>query len=299
MPNWNKETSKNIAEKALQTIGESNRKLSLIRLGENAIFNVEDCPFILRIHRKNKNLNDLISEIDITNYLQKTGFHSNAIYNVGNTQPLLVDGHYVTIWKKIIYDSSIKIDWKGFGVLIKEFHEKMANYKGQLMAYDPFKKIDQRICAVRNLSESNSNYLDELEKLSHNLKLSFDENLKCTNDVIHGDAHSGNILISEGNLYLIDYENVSRGNRYWDIIPLCVTVKRMGMDESYLNSFLIGYGYEIREWEHYELAIRIRELYMTMWLYQNVDNNPQIKKEIDIRMEGLLGGDKEKKWTAF
>ena len=133
-----------------------------------------------------------------------------------------------------------------------------------------------------------------LTEWTNNLQFKYEHNKSVfSKGVIHGDAHLGNVLASKGGMYLIDYENISLGDQAWDIVPIFVQNRRFGLTDEQIDEFSIGYGNSIVNWDFFSDAILIRELYMTLWLFQNVDISVDAKKEINHRMKFWKKSDKD------
>jgi thiamine kinase-like enzyme len=118
--------------------------------------------------------------------------------------------------------------------------------------------------------------------------------------VIHGDAHLANLLRDEaGQVVMLDFENFGLGQREWD---LTVTgVRRDGFDwmsEKEYRSFADAYGFDIHTCPGFPVFRAIRELTMTTWLMQLV-NDPRAAEEFHRRVDDIQKDRFPRRWQPF
>jgi thiamine kinase-like enzyme len=114
----------------------------------------------------------------------------------------------------------------------------------------------------------------------------------------HGDAHTKNLLTDHGQVVLIDFEAAALGPREWDLLPTSIAVPRYGLPEQHYQEFA-AYGFDVRSWPGYPVLREIRELTMTTWIMQNVQESPQIAAEFALRVSSLREGDRDRAWHFF
>ncbi|WSL89558.1 aminoglycoside phosphotransferase family protein (plasmid) [Streptomyces sp. NBC_01724] len=116
--------------------------------------------------------------------------------------------------------------------------------------------------------------------------------------VIHGDAHSGNLLVRGEQVLLIDFEAVAMGPSGWDLIPTAMAIDRFGLSHAEYQQFTQTYGRDITHWDGYEQLRTVQELAMTTWLMQNVQEVPHAA-EFALRMQSLRKEDRKARWHAL
>ncbi|MEP4645903.1 MAG: phosphotransferase, partial [Lentilitoribacter sp.] len=113
---------------------------------------------------------------------------------------------------------------------------------------------------------------------------------------VHGDAHLGNVIWSNGDGYLIDFESVSIGRADFDIIPMAVTYKRFLQDieiDTFLDAVIPGLTYQDIPLN----LLRVRELTMITWLGEVASSNPEYGEQFEFRIETLKSNMEFAKWS--
>jgi Ser/Thr protein kinase RdoA (MazF antagonist) len=87
--------------------------------------------------------------------------------------------------------------------------------------------------------------------------------------LLHGDAHRQNAAVGPLGPVLLDFENVCRGPREWDLIPTALRFERFGGDEREWAAFSEGYGYDVREWPGYKALLELSALSETCFTLVN------------------------------
>jgi hypothetical protein len=65
------------------------------------------------------------------------------------------------------------------------------------------------------------------------------------------------------------------------------------------KDFVDSYGFDITDWSGFGVMRRARELTMTTWLMQNVNESPEIRAEFEKRLGTLKAGKPTVPWQAF
>lgn len=297
---WDIASTDALIEVFLDSYHMSNTSYSLLRFGENAVYKLEEKDLVVRVHRPGKEKDQIKKEVEFSNYLCSQGFPSVKATETFSEQPISINNYFITIWDYIPHNPNAPIEWIKFGQLLRNFHDVASSFPQELPLYNPFIKMKQRI----NSFIENKNNFKELEVLVRwveKLESYFTTQIQSNElSVLHGDAHKGNVILFGSQPILLDYENVSRGLKEWDLIPIAVTLKRFNLPLNQYMEFCEGYGSDVRKWRHFQFAQLLRELYMTIWLYQNAGLNEKIDREIQIRMKTWLGdGSDVSKWNKF
>ena len=118
--------------------------------------------------------------------------------------------------------------------------------------------------------------------------------------VIHGDAHRANWWPERADWWmLIDPEFLSLGPAVYDLAPLEVTERRLGLGPSRFSSFQAGYESLAGRIDPAALAaaIRVRELLSVAWLASRVGEDSQIAVRARHRLSDALCG-RDGSWLA-
>jgi aminoglycoside phosphotransferase (APT) family kinase protein len=158
-------------------------------------------------------------------------------------------------------------------------------------------RIESRITAAEAPSVDKKFLLERLEDLRSALpRLHYPLNP----GPIHGDAHSENLMIQDGQPILIDFERFGWGQPEWDLAITAteyLTAKWWTKDE--YDQFAEAYGYDVTTWtEGFDLLRATHELKMTTWLMQNVAESPEIATEYEVRVQ-TLRGEPSPGWRPF
>jgi aminoglycoside phosphotransferase (APT) family kinase protein len=117
----------------------------------------------------------------------------------------------------------------------------------------------------------------------------------------HGDAHTGNLMIHDGQSTLIDFERFAWGQPEWDLSMTATEYQTAGWwtDGEYA-SFADAYGYDVMSWEEgFPVLLAVHEIKMTTWLMQNVNESPDIALEYENRMRRIRGENTAAPWRPF
>jgi Putative homoserine kinase type II (protein kinase fold) len=285
-------------EVAARTAGFSPDGAELLRIGENAIYRLACDPVVLRIARSAARMETARREICVARWLERNGIPAIKVYEVDH-QPLLVNGYPVTFWRAVSGpDGSWKPSRKDLARLLLAFHTA-GDCPCDLPIMEPssWVKVENRISAAAGIDKEAREFLTrrnaELAKKVEDLQYALPRG------PIHADAHPGNLLVDEGVVVLSDFENVSIGPREWDLLPTAVAVDRFGLPEQEYQEFVETYGFDVREWPGYWTLRELRELGMTTWLMQNINEDPAIAAEFRVRLSSLQESDFERPWTFF
>lgn len=288
------------AEETLDAVLEKKKiraKAYLIRFGTNAIYHIPDLKLVIRISRPGVDLNLEEKQYNCVEYL--IGEKIDLTPPAREHEPIIVDKSYISFWK-YVEPSVSKIDYNRFGSLVKKLHETQYPHLDELLDYDLTEKIQRRLNYLENseiASEDDMAFLkDYFQKIS---KCYQKYTSKLGVGLIHGDAHSGNVIQNPENLYLCDFDYISRGPRELDLVAVLQCHTRFGVSQEDYDAYCEGYGYDLREQKNYRDLLNIRDLSSFTWLYQNKGLSDKVDYEIDHRMKTLRSGDLEAKWKPY
>jgi aminoglycoside phosphotransferase (APT) family kinase protein len=279
---------------ACEATGLSLDGAVLVRLGENAIYVLPSEGVAVRIARSAANLPKVEKELRVARWLADVGFPAVRVAEEITEQPLRVDGRVVSFWRAVApWDATATIG--DLALLLRRFHA-LPSPPIDLPAFDPFAAVPHRLRHAV-VGSDDLRFLDSLhERLRKEYqRLEFSAPL----GLIHGDAHRANTLVSDGTPILLDFEVVAIGPREWDLVPTALAVGRFELDEETYGSFVAAYGRDITKWTGYPVLRAIRELTMTTWLMQNVEEDPSVAAEFALRVASLREGDLGRVWHAF
>ncbi|WP_171064570.1 aminoglycoside phosphotransferase family protein [Actinomadura soli] len=111
--------------------------------------------------------------------------------------------------------------------------------------------------------------------------------------LIHGDAHTGNLIPTCGGYVVCDWDSVSHGSRAQDLIPSLYRVVRLGSPRSTWLEMCSAYGID-PDLEHHpgmQLLYRAREIRALAAYVRAASRSVAAKAELDKRMRTLMTGE--------
>lgn len=285
-------------ESASRAAGLSPDGAELLRLGENAIYRLAHGPVVVRIARSAASMGKAQRELCVAQWLEHNGVPTIKVYEIAE-QPFLIEGYPVTFWRAVSGpNGGIEPTRSDLARLLLAFHGAGdCPCDLPIMYPSAWAKVEDRISAAAGIDYEALKFLSarnaELAKKVGDLEYAL------TRGPIHADAHPGNLLVDNNVIVLSDFEGVSIGPREWDLLPTAVAVDRFGLPEEQYQDFTAIYGFDVREWSGYRTLREVRELGMTTWLMQNVNEDPAIAAEFKVRLSSLQESDFGRRWSFF
>jgi aminoglycoside phosphotransferase (APT) family kinase protein len=266
----------------------------LLRIGENAIFQLASAPVVVRISRSADRLPRVQREICVARWLAAAKVPAVRVDDEIE-QPMMVDGHPVSFWHAVTGGEPTP-DHNDLARLLAAYHAT-PDCPCDLPIFEPLRISESRLAKATGVASQD---LDFLRHRIADLKEQF-EHLDFALPVgpIHGDAHTRNLLTDHGQVVLIDFEAAAIGPREWDLLPTSIAVQRYGLPEEQYREFAATYGFDVRTWDGYPVLREIRELTMTTWIMQNVLESDAIAAEFALRVTSLRDKDQQRAWHFF
>ncbi len=280
-------------QKACTQAGLGGEGAELLRLGENAIYQLSAVPVVIRIARAADRLPRVKKELCVARWLAAANVPAVRVLD-GIDQPLMVDGHPVSFWHTVTGGDPVPTD-VDLARLLAAFHAAR-DCPCELANFDPLRTSQSRL-AQAHIDQVDREFLEgrcaELnDQLQH---LAF----ALPHGPIHGDAHTRNLLTDRGQVVLLDFEAAAVGPREWDLLPTAIGVDRYGRSEKQYWEFAETYGFDVRAWTGYPVLREVRELTMTTWIMQNIGESPAVAAEFALRVASLRERDFRRAWNFF
>lgn len=122
-----------------------------------------------------------------------------------------------------------------------------------------------------------------------------------TRSLVHGDAHTGNIIWHEGRVLLLDISTIGMGEPFTDMVPAWCAARRGNRGRALWSEFHEGYGDQaslLYEWEHLEEAVLERELLTTIFLAEQWQTRAWVREEVATRVESWDRPDDGPRWNT-
>lgn len=264
-----------------------------MRVGTNALFRLPGDSIVVRIGLNREALRSAATEIRVAGWLARGGVPASRPA-VGITQPVVVDGRPVTFWQWVEADGEDASPAQ-LGTMLRAVHA-LEERGIELDRFDPLASVGATLGGPLNTDPALPVLRDQRSFLTDAFReLTFE----LPPGPIHGDAHVGNLMVSEDQPVLIDLETFGVGPREWDLVPTAVQQERFGLSIDAYRSFATAYGFDVRSWSGYPILRRIRELAITVWVGARAGYDNAAAAEFRRRVETLHDGRKPRRWHAF
>ncbi len=283
-------TTHAVLAEAAARIGMSADDATPIRLGENAIYRL-GAGVVVRIARPGQ-LAAARKEVAVSQWLANQGIAAVRALDVA--QPIEAAGHPVTIWEELApHRPGNHLD---IADALRRLHSLSAP-SGILSPLQPFVRLDQRIEASTTLTDDDRAWLT---RHLARLRAAYDDlPAGLPPAVLHGDAYSGNIVVTEpdGVVTLLDLERFALGPPEWDLISTAIKRGHGRLTEAQYGAFRERYGHDVTSWPGYETLRDIRELRMTLYVAQLASERPEAAGEAALRVACIRGQRGPRPWT--
>ncbi len=257
----------------------------LVRLGENAVFQLATLPVVVRIARTEAYLPEIQRGVDVARWLRGADFPAVRLVDHVE-QPLIADGRVATFWEVLSDEYASVAD---LAVLLRQLHALDLPPSLSLPVLRPLERTHRRIEAGLLASDDQHFLLDRVEDLSARWN---SVDFELSSGVIHGDASIGNVIRArDGRPVLIDLDGFSTGPREWDLVLTALYYERFGWHtrEEY-QDFTQRYGFDVMAWPGYGTLRSMREMIMVGWLSQNINESSDVAIEVGKRIADLRAG---------
>jgi Ser/Thr protein kinase RdoA (MazF antagonist) len=267
----------------------------LMRLGENALFHLPADDVVVRIARTMSYWDDAVKEVDVAHWLGEQHFPAAEAYDVA--QPVSAENRPVTFWRFIHGRSGDQRDIATLGTVLRRLHATSPPTAFALPQEAILDRVQPRVSSAL-IPDDDKRFLTDLLTDLRTKVSALDYPLKPA--PTHGDAHSENLMIRDGEPVLIDFERFAWGQPEWDLAMTATEylTAKWWTDDEYAK-FCDAYGYDITDWKDgFGVLQAVHELKMTTWLMQNVAESQEIAEEYQVRMR-TLRGEPSPGWRPF
>lgn len=267
----------------------------LLRLGENALYRLAQAPVVVRIARTMDYWDDVTQEVQVARWLAGHQFPAAQVCDI--PQPIRAAGLPVTFWRYIEGQPGTLDDAESMAVLLRRLHSLPAPTEFALKPTDVLDRVQPRIEAAAVSTGDKDFLLDRWAQICAELaRLEF----PLSPGLTHGDAHTENLIVRDGEAVLIDFERFSWGQPEWDLaLPATEYLTAGWWSEADYGKFVDSYGYDITTWAGFPVLRAAHEVKMTTWLMQNVGESVEIAREFGVRVRTIRTGRAERTWQAF
>lgn len=265
----------------------------LLRNVNNAVFRLAADPVVVRL-------------VTLPSYVRRaelavaaaTVFAEHGVPAIrllpGIAQPVRAGEYVATVWQAVP-PIGPSLGGADLARLLRAVHAVPAPCRG-LPQWDPLTDFDNRVRHTTTMRPADRDFLlrrsadlaDAVARLRFALPTS----------VLHGDAHLGNVISGPEGPVLCDFDSCSVGPPEWDLTPVAVADVRFGRPAEHQRDFTEAYGFDVRDWEGFEVLSGIRDLKLIAGVFPRVGSPPAVHAEFVRRMESLRAGRSSEQWQA-
>ncbi|MFG3348757.1 phosphotransferase family protein [Streptomyces sp. NPDC048018] len=283
-----------VLERACTKAGLDSRDARLLRGHTNAVLLLEKEQVVAKVARKGTDVESVARTVTFVRWLLDAGFPTVPLHPCD--QPLIVDGHAVTLWTYLPQPDHPVAAGQLAGPL-KALHS-LPSPPIALAEHDNIRAIRRSLAAITCLPAVALGFLEEeADRLEEALR---DVRFSLAPGLIQGDPQHRNALhTTDGSAVLCDWDTVAQGQPEWDLVTVEVHCRRFGYGQAHYQAFADTYGWDVTRDIDYPVLRDIRELRMITTNARKVRHAPESLSEIQRRVEGLRKRDKQLTWNIL
>lgn len=269
-----------------------DRDAALLALGENAVFGSGGT--VVKVGRAAPGLlGRARRELRIARWLEDSGVPA---VRAAQDEPLLVDGHPVTVWHRL--PQAVRpAEPRDLAALLRLVHALPAP-GFDLPRRELLGGVERWLrLAGDTIDAEDADYLRERRDGFEAAAAALTPRLAP--GPIHGDALPRNVLVGAEGPVLVDLETFSADLREHDLVVMALSRDRYGLAAEAYDGFVAEYGWDVREWEGCAVLRGARETASCAWVAQHAPTNPKALAEFRRRVASLRDGDAGVRWYPF
>lgn len=273
--------------------GLESRGARLIRLVNNAIFQLADQPVIVRLVLSPSMAYRADNAVRAATILAEHNVPAVRLLP-GLAQPVRAGDHVATFWH--VAQEIRPADGNDLALLLKRLHSVSVPLE-QLLPWDPMADAHRRLVDAEEISHADRRFFEQwIERLT--VQLSTMETF-LPPGLIHGDAHINNVIVTPDGPLLCDLDQVCFGPREWDLAIAAVGKIRFGDSAGDYQKLVAGYGVDVTQWPGFSILRQARELKLTTGGLSVVRTKPEVRPELHKRMRSIRLGDTTARWAKY
>ncbi|HEY1479301.1 MAG TPA: phosphotransferase [Gaiellales bacterium] len=289
---WSAEVADEMAGVAAAQLGLSTER-RLVRYGTNAIFELPAERLALRITPPGTRVTRVETQVEFARWAQGRGCEIGAPADLPVVRDDL-DGGVASFWAWLDHDGE-RAGPDDYGPALRAFHDAVHDCPLELPRWNPFGRLEDRWTNPEVIDALGELQAGELRARSDELAES--PLLWRDVQVIHGDAHAGNLLHWDGVYTWTDFDLIARGPALDDLASYGLAVRRFGRPDHELDTVLSLYGASEEQRDQLRLVTRVKELLSLAWLSTTLAR-PGALPEFLRRVSSVVD-DEPLVWQAF
>lgn len=292
----------------------------LVKYTMNAVF--EAPPFVIRLAAGQYAATLARRVVSVAESLAETGMPTVRVASSVAPQPIFSGDWVATVWEYVptVCDEPKPAD---LAAPLRALHH-LDQLDVALPRWSPIEKFRRRLAAAASLPPQEAKELDQWSRNELGLSapdLLRDLRRRCDDaeedldrvawqmpwGVIHGDAHTGNILLplpgddvrARGDPLLCDLDGVCIGPREWDLVPTAHGATRFGRSRVDYQGFVDAYGIDLTGWAGWPILRGVRELQLVTSTIDALAGRPDVAGELARRLRSIFSEDRRTTWRRY
>ncbi|MGN2642356.1 aminoglycoside phosphotransferase family protein [Nocardia takedensis] len=200
-------------------------------------------------------------------------------------QPVITDTYAATFWQKL---TGAENTWTATDLAepLRQLHRlPLDDTTSDLPTWDPFTAARRRLAAADPTLPS-----DDHQWLSRQWSAVENDYRALTLDqgIVHGDAHTGNLLRDRTRTVLCDLDSTGIGPTAWDLAVTAVSDQRFAT--TFYTDLATAYGHDITTEPEWPTMRRIRELGLVTSVITDLARRPAVAAQHRHRLHDLRNG---------
>ncbi|MET8090783.1 aminoglycoside phosphotransferase family protein [Micromonospora sp. NPDC005220] len=292
----------------------------LVKYTMNAVFVAP--PFVIRLAAGPHAATLARRVVSVAASLEQVGMPTVRLASGVTAQPIFSGDWVATAWQYVptAGDEPEPVD---LAAPLRELHS-LDRLDVALPRWSPIEKFRRRLNAAAALPPQGANELERWSRAEFGVRtidLLGDLHRRCDKaeedldrvawqlppGVIHGDAHTGNILLAASGggatarprPLLCDLDGMCIGPREWDLVPTAHGAARFGRSRTAYKLFVDAYGVDLMAWTGWTVLRRIRELQLVTSTIDALAGRPEVARELAHRLRSLFADDLGATWQRY
>lgn len=282
-------------EAAAACVPLSTRDAVVLHIRANAVYHLPGDGVVARIRFAPASQDAMVGRataaVQVTRWLISQGFPAAEPLDID--QPVTVPGHVATFWRYQA-DTGNRPDTAALGRMIRRLHS-LPPAPVPLPLANPLGSLRADLAATAAVPDRQRRWLlARADDLEHQYR---DCRSVLGTGLVHGDAHTGNLLPAPGGLVLIDWDSAGHGPRELDLVPASLGF-RFGRAPAEWQAFCAAYGTDPSRLPSLPLLQGLRELQALAAYVRNADN-PAFRAELNKRITSITTSNHAGPWQAL
>jgi hypothetical protein len=263
----------------------------LLSFGENAVFAAG--RLVIKVGRGADLLERARREVRTADWLAK---HDVPAVRSAESEVRLVEGHPITYWQRLP-ESLRPATTADVAPLLRLVHALPEPDFG-LPPRDLLGGVERWLLAAGDaIDPADATYLRR--RRNDLAQAAADLVPHLPRGPIHGDALPRNVHIGPDGPVLVDLETFSSDLREHDLVVQALDRDRYGVPAADYDAFTAAYGWDVVDWDGYEVLRGARETAGCAWVAQHAPANPAARTEFRRRVASLRAEDPSVRWYSF